>query len=293
MEISSLKSCRLIPPIPGTGGEDSFWGFIDSDSETEDSMSPMIRPQTYRYFGALHIAFDPSQSDHYKLLYICGFWNLRFASYASDTQLWSKSRSVLDHQLWNNMTMYYKKGVFWNGDMFWVDSRLGTYCFNFEKGCAKRITASLPQGRPILEVDRHPDVIYFGVCGDSLSLVRLMDFHPLLLDIYQLELDYSRWNFKYQVDLSPLRSAPYSSMFDIAPHSAWWQRFYVLNCLMDEQLKPTELLISVRGKIISYDIQDMIVKEIADVVPDTDEAHWRFLFKWSQVFEHFETVASV
>ena len=58
-------------------------------------------------------------------------------------------------------------------------------------------------------------------------------------------------------DLSPLNT------FDLSMVGEMWQ---ILSIPVDKKEKKATLVISLPGKVISYDIENMIVKEIADAV---------------------------
>ncbi|CAI9099108.1 OLC1v1035879C1 [Oldenlandia corymbosa var. corymbosa] len=142
------------------------------------------------------------------------------------------------------------------------------------------------------------DVLFFGVSGDDLCLIGPTDPQLLVLGVFVMELDYSKWNFKYNLDLSPLTNL-YPSMVDIeeTDDGDLLFTFSVFSCVANKKNSKPELLISIPSKIISCDLQEMIVKEIAEVDAEEtyDDSYWWSLsrFRWWQAFEHVETFASV
>ncbi|CAI9099112.1 OLC1v1035883C1 [Oldenlandia corymbosa var. corymbosa] len=249
-----------------------------------------IFPQTPRRFIALYIAFDPLQSEHYKLLYLWheGSW-VTCSSYASDTQIWRDCEWVFDDED-AEVEPDLKKGVLWNGDFFWVDPHGYTYCFDFKSGSMKTITALPPNALTghTGEEEEHfswPEIFYFGVSGGDLCLIGLTDPHAMLFEVHKMELDYSRWNFNGRFDLSPLRA--------LCPSMFVEENFHVLDCLVDEkQNLPAELMISSPGKIVSYNLQD---KEIADVVMEDPHVSPKkmSIFRWGEAFQYVETFVPV
>ncbi|CAI9103623.1 OLC1v1002143C1 [Oldenlandia corymbosa var. corymbosa] len=285
---------RLIPDYFVDDSLDS----TDTDSETDDPFSPLSSPDP-THFYALNIAFDPLQSDDYELVYVFDDGNerIRFASYTSETGLWTNSKWYLDQEREGYSVIWFEKGVFWNGGMFWVGSCWDVYYFDFETNDGECIIPSFPQGRSFEEREDDfmcRDVLFFGVSGENLCLIVLMDLRPLRFEVYNFELEYSRWTLMHGVRFSALTGL-YPSMLVKAFHPCfphdWHCSFSFLSFLVDEEQKQSQWLISVPGKIISCNTHPMTVKEVADVV--TENFGKVRIYEWRETFEHVETFASV
>ncbi|CAI9099470.1 OLC1v1036297C1 [Oldenlandia corymbosa var. corymbosa] len=274
---------------------DDLLDCLDNDPETNDPLPPLISPVAPINFIALNIAFDPLQSHHYELVYVWDDGNerIRFASYASETGLWTNSKWYLEEERENHSIIYFEKGVFWNGELFWVDSCWDLYSFDFETKDGGSIDASFPRGRGFDERGYHmcPDILFFGVSGENLCLIALMDLHPLLFEVYSFELDHSRWNLMHRVCFSDL-TVFYPSMVvkKLIPFSDQWHcSFSFLSFLVGEELKQSKWLISAPGKVLSCNGHPMTVKEIM-VTENSEEAP---IYEWKETYEHIETFVSV
>ncbi|CAI9113690.1 OLC1v1014343C1 [Oldenlandia corymbosa var. corymbosa] len=77
-------------------------------------------------------------------------------------------------------------------------------------------------------------------------------------------------------------------------------RFFVLNCILHEKKKQPELLLSTSGKVISCDMNNNQVKEIANGTLQNDgrrcgedEATWYEAFEYVETFVLFKTCVCV
>ncbi|CAI9099115.1 OLC1v1035886C1 [Oldenlandia corymbosa var. corymbosa] len=114
-----------------------------------------------------------------------------------------------------------------------------------------------------------PEIFFFRVIGGDLCLIGLKEPKSLVFDVLALETNYSRWNVKYCLDLSALATLYPSMVLEMTgdPSRDWLRcEFLMLSCCVNETRNQTELLISVPGKILSFDMNNMVVKEITDFV---------------------------
>ncbi|CAI9098935.1 OLC1v1035674C1 [Oldenlandia corymbosa var. corymbosa] len=250
---------------------------------------PMICPQASDLFVDLNIAYDPLKSDNYRVVYVWyDDWWFRVAIYASETGDWLDANCNLDY--YSDIIDW--KGILWNGDLHWVSSKWFTICLDIENGCEKHIPAILPKVAVCIPEDPQslkswPEIIFFGVSGGDLCLIGLKEPKSFLFDVFVMELDYSCWNVKYCLDLSPLGTLyPLMVCEENDPHNEWFRCKLSVLCCADEKGEEPELLISLPGKIVSFDTKAILVKEIADVAPETTVNRLKDLsrFKWSDAF---------
>lgn len=216
-------------------------------------------PEIDRYsrrIEAVNIVFDPLTYDQYKL--VCVFAKLIageeawgefiFWQYSSETQAWKYCGGI---DIWDepNYSYYFKKGVFWDGNLYWVNSARSLLCFDLELECVTSLNV----------LDTHPaspdgTVFYFGNSGGSLHLIDLCKPRDDFLNVFELEVDmglgryHSRWLLKYRVDLG-LLTAQYPLMSDekFANYREKEFPFGILCFQVDEKANKAKLIISSPG----------------------------------------------
>ncbi|KAA8535691.1 hypothetical protein F0562_030694 [Nyssa sinensis] len=93
--------------------------------------------------------------------------------------------------------MVFDKALFWNGSIHWLSRQSETsLCFDTDQECLK--TIPMP---PIEEGENERTSCYFGESGGHLHLAVLSGSHSALLNVFEMEPDYSKWFVKYRVDL--------------------------------------------------------------------------------------------
>lgn len=250
-----------------------------------------------REFLALNIVFDPLKSEHYKL--VCAWCEQEmitnnfgqlvpsdfhgFSVYASEKGSWRDSEDILEMEdLY--LPNYFRNGVLWNGNFHWVSDFEYCLCFDPDK---EFFNLTMPLARWYFWS--------FGESGGCLYGIEINDPEAMLFDIFEMARDYSQWVLKCHVDLTPVTTL-YPSMIDADcnPATDFRFNFHILYFLEDEKENRMRLLISLCGKIILYDINDKIVKELAEVVPkDTDGDWWDSCFRWRDTYRHMETLATL
>ncbi|KAL3534948.1 hypothetical protein ACH5RR_003409 [Cinchona calisaya] len=118
----------------------------------------------------------------------------------------------------------------------------------------------------------------------------------MFFDIFESARDYSNWVLKYHVDLAPLKTLYPSMVYedDIQPCCNELYKVYIPCFLNDEKERKAKLGISVLRKIILHDINDMTVKEIAEVDSKENETDcWDYIYQWDDAHQHLETLAYV
>lgn len=107
------------------------------------------------------------------------------------------------------------------------------------------------------------DICYFGESGGHLYLIGVDKPQTMLLKVFALKRDYSGWVFKYSIDVAPLVTL-YPSMVVEESNEKHFD-LHMPCFVVDELEKKAMPVILLMHKAISYDINDMTVKELAEV----------------------------
>ncbi|KAL3533234.1 hypothetical protein ACH5RR_006755 [Cinchona calisaya] len=179
---------------------------------------------------------------------------------------------------------YFDRGVLWNGDFHWFGTNYSTLCFDTD---TERLRPSMPRIPANQEVMNKYDIWYFGEAGGNLCALCVNKAEAMLFDVFALKSDYSEWVVKYRVDFAPLTRL-YPEVKGLG--------FHVPCFVVDEEEKKARIVMSIKDTFISYDINDMIFKELVEVgpvyseVPGWGDSTW---YRCYEAFPHVETLASV
>ncbi|KAI3915402.1 hypothetical protein MKW98_022360 [Papaver atlanticum] len=124
---------------------------------------------------------------------------------------------------------------------------------------------------------------YFGVCNEHLYFVEVHHSSATRFDILEMDIDYTCWTVKYHVDLQELTIA-YPEM--VRAH----YDFSIL--LIEEDEVSSNLLISIPGKIISYDLKEMSFKKLHDF-PSIPTGGARVTAPRYSAYRYYESLACV
>ena len=134
-------------------------------------------------FEALNIVFDPSKSDHYKIVCV-GLWNGRccwISVYASETEVWRDMTDFVDVLI--GPYIYFRNGVLWNGHLHWISQQKSILCLDSDNMCLKWDAPSLPYPFD----DEQWDIWFFGDSGGCLCVVEVIDPQGVLFDVFELD----------------------------------------------------------------------------------------------------------
>ncbi|MCD7463167.1 hypothetical protein HAX54_050083 [Datura stramonium] len=245
---------------------------------------------------SMNLAFDPSKSSYYKIVCIVkeGLGLLRFLTFsteANSSTTWKESGQQV--QIRVDHYYYFGKGVFLNGAIHLVSKHSPFLCFDVDNECLKKMpSTSIPEGH-----DRRK-IKYFGESAGKLYLIEENVLRPTLLNVFELDKDYSKWFMKYVVDVDVLtRLFPLMVFNEPESLDAIDYQFDVLCFLDGEKEGKTMLVLSLPEKMISYDIKNMNVKELLKV--QLEELHLNmegflvYNYKWYHAYKHVETLALV
>lgn len=97
----------------------------------------------------------------------------------------------------------------------------------------------------------------------------------LLFDIFELKRDYSEWVLKCQPDLSPVTTLYPSVVDEVSGPFGDGRCRFCITCFRENDEKKPRLLISLLGKVILYDVEDLTVKELVEVGPTDTDHGWK------------------
>ncbi|KAK6124856.1 hypothetical protein DH2020_041390 [Rehmannia glutinosa] len=152
-----------------------------------------------RHVTAMNLAFDPSNSPHYKIVSLSTI-NETFFSYtqvdiySSETWSWKVSKAFPK----NCSHVDFSRGVFLNGSIHWPSyTEDSSYYFHVENECFKLMP--MP---PVQDQRSRRSIRFFDESGGWLLLIDFHEPFPTKFDVFGMENDYSGWSVKYRVDFS-------------------------------------------------------------------------------------------
>nr|XP_027067753.1 F-box protein At5g07610-like [Coffea arabica] len=302
-EITDLHSCNGLVAVVLKLRDGSREFSVYNPSTSQHRLIPQLNLLEKRHpFVALNIAFDPLKSDHYKL--VCVWWgspaitdrfamgimniSYGFSIYESETGTWRDSGDIFEID-YAPLHTFFRNGVLWNGCLHWITDWKAIVCFDLDK---EDINFTLPSPPASME---HSGIWYFGESGGCMYFIDINNPGEMLFDVFELASGCSEWVLKHHLNLAPLTTL-YPSMVDEEfDHSDDWRfRFRLTYFVEDENEKKVRLVISLLGKVILYDINDMVVKELAEVGPtDTDDDCRDNLYQWKDGYPVMKTLTYV
>ncbi|KAI5679688.1 hypothetical protein M9H77_00915 [Catharanthus roseus] len=192
----------------------------------DSKIAKYIKPEDI----AINITYDPLISDHYKLVCVWRWIKpdrsveLQFVVYSSETRIW---REIKDARLSSNEQFQFQSGVFCNRKLHWLKRINNGYgkqilCFDLDKERINLFAPSLPE-------NNMSELLYFGESEGSLYAI-VGSYHQDVLDVLELEKDYSNWILKFRIDLTPLHIM-YPSMINIRLNHSLFYSFRI-PCLL-------------------------------------------------------------
>ncbi|XP_027067754.1 F-box protein At5g07610-like [Coffea arabica] len=296
-EITDLHSCNGLVAVVLKLSNGSREFAVYNPTTSQHRLIPQLNLLENRHpFVALNIAFDPLKSDHYKLVCV---WlgpptmrimnvNYGFSIYESETGTWRDSGDIFEIDFAHSPT-HFRNGVLWNGCLNWITHWKDIVCFDLDK---EDVNFTLPS--PPVSM-KHSEIWYFGESVGCMYFIDINNPGEMLFDVFELASGCSEWVLKYHLNLAPL-TILYPSMVDEEfNHSDDWRcRFSLTYFVEDENEKKARLVISLLGKVILYDIDDMVVEVLAEVGPtDTDDGCRDNLNEWRDAYPIMKTLACV
>ncbi|XP_028053389.1 F-box protein At5g07610-like isoform X3 [Camellia sinensis] len=239
-------------------------------------------------FGG-YLAFDPSKSPHHIVVLVSYIRNSDGCFYLID--IYSSESTSWTHMRAAAPPGYpFAKKVFWNGSIHWMS--YDNVYIRFDVDAEKLIGTRMPLNPKILSEER---VWYFGECCGHLLLVQCCDMGFRILE---MERNYCYWIEKYQVNLSPI-----ISLFPEIERSRHMcdppiiRKIAVLCVVKGANEKDFTLVLSIPGKIVSYNLKCKTVKVLCDYRTGFYECpgykHISSAYAFKYVYEFYESLSIV
>ncbi|PHT47496.1 hypothetical protein CQW23_11704 [Capsicum baccatum] len=213
---------------------------------------------------SMNLAFDPKVADDYDVVCV---WlsvsenQLRFSVYSSCSGSWRHSNEHC-----NEVDLCCYGGVFWKGAIHWFSQTGPFLCLQVDSCSFKPMPSTqIPEGQWYRNIE------YFGESGGHLHLIEIHNPQDIEFNVLELKSDYSSWFVKYKVNLEFLTNL-YPVMVNqelYPPEDYEFPYAFTTLCFLADEEDRARLLISLPGKIVLYDLNNGIVRELADVKPDS------------------------
>ncbi|GJS63770.1 AT-hook motif nuclear-localized protein 28-like protein [Tanacetum coccineum] len=214
----------------------------------------------------LKMAFDPTKSSHYKLIYVESVVHDPHASngirvqihtFSSETGNWS----LCGHRFCQHCFITFKFGVYWNDAIYWST---GVEVFKLDIMNEHPVLTTLPTPRLTIDERLRPTNFLFESHG-CLLLVGAHVVPSRHYTIYEKRNVYSEWSVKYTVNLD-----------DIIPDM--FSRHENIFCIvLGEREEDSFLVWQLGRKVVQHKIVSKTVNTISDLGPN-DYLHGCFQF---------------
>lgn len=202
----------------------------------------------------IYVAFDPLKSQNYRVVCVWESnadmfnYEIRIAVYRSEIGLWGELMGAFTIPY----AVCFNNGVFWNGKVHWI-SNSDIVCFDIDEGYLKIM--------PLPLTSNGSNVVYFGESSGHLHLVVNFKGSEALLNVFEMETDYSRWVLKYCCDLDTVIIPPDM----VLNHKSC--AFSLIFLGRGEKEDESCLVIGIHGKLISYNLKNKTSKKLIDLLP--------------------------
>ncbi|GMP36480.1 hypothetical protein CsSME_00008595 [Camellia sinensis var. sinensis] len=202
----------------------------------------------------IYVAFDPLKSQNYRVVCVWESnadmfnYEIRIAVYRSEIGLWGELMGAFTIPY----AVCFNNGVFWNGKVHWI-SNSDIVCFDIDEGYLKIM--------PLPLTSNGSNVVYFGESSGHLHHVVNFKGSEALLNVFEMETDYSRWVLKYCCDLDTVVIPPDM----VLNHKSC--AFSLIFLGRGEKVDESCLVIGIHGKLISYNLKNKTSKKLIDLLP--------------------------
>ncbi|GMN41045.1 hypothetical protein TIFTF001_010273 [Ficus carica] len=235
----------------------------------------------------LSLAFDPSNSPHYKVVCVRNGKDSMYQIqiYSSETRRWRFSGGSFDFE---SFDIEFHGGVYCNGCLHWISVWEDSAFFNVEE---ERFSL-LPMPPPPEDFWNHDHKHrYFGESRGHLHLIDTICDQTSRFDVLEMEMDYSGWFVKFRVDLSDIPMAFPEIVrreFDdkIKRHMYMFSLLCIVRSEFDED---SYLLLQIPGKVIRYNFKNRTFFELCDYETDSTIPE----NAWPPAHQYFESLALV
>ncbi|TXG70580.1 hypothetical protein EZV62_005515 [Acer yangbiense] len=241
------------------------------------------------------LAYDPHKSPHYKVVcvrkpnsgqdymgiysrlkdYLSNYSRYQIEIYSSEMRSWKVSgRSFIAHD-----DVDFRRGVFWNGAVHWVNFYI-SHCLYFKVDDEKLRKMPMPATPIPDDWDYGRRLRYFDESREHLHLVE--KYVTQNFDIYEMEADYSGWFVKYHVNLNSIKIA-FPEMITTLFHR---YNIAILAIIREADDGESYMVLQIPGKVIRYNLNDKTFNMINGFSPGT-------ICNCFDAYHYIETVASI
>ncbi|XP_031281985.1 F-box protein At5g07610-like [Pistacia vera] len=266
--ITIEQSCNgllLCSCIKGSAGRPDYYVYNPTTHQYTMLPPPLVDSRN----SGFNLAFDPSKSPHYEVIYVQNCQNFEDESYrieifSSKTGTWRLSKATYNVPVYLSYTFYQSltNGVFWKGSIYWINERL---CFNIDE--------EKMQEMPLLPAVEGWGVRCFYYLGISRGHLHLIEnYGPALFNVYEMENDCSGWFVKYRVDLRQVATTfPEMIRSQADPEGYNYYKISTICVVREENEDDSCLVVHIPGKVIRYNFKNRSFKKIYDFVPSEFE----------------------
>lgn len=240
---------------------------------------------------AMSLAFDPSNSPHYKVICVRELRSSQhqFKIYSSERGPWRKCGEPFAA----SAGIDFGKGVYWNGSIHWLSNEHGDgndpLCFDLESEMARVFPKP-----PSLEHGNRRSNYYFGESCGHLYYVEMFG-ERVDTDVYEMKRDYSEWFVKYKVDISCV-VASYPEMvrreFDVAERD--YYVCSVFSVVRGEREEDSFLVLQIPGRVVRYNLGYGSFETMHEFKGAEVEVMERSLRYWeTNGFQHIESLCCI
>ncbi|XP_052180730.1 F-box protein At5g07610-like [Diospyros lotus] len=242
-----------------------------------------------RIVRGVSLAFDPSESAHYKVVCIFSHSSLLRGTYwvqiySSETRSWE----LYDDLVLGPFDMVFDSGVFWNHAIHWLSRESDTsFCFDVDGECPQ--TTPMP---PLKEGEKERNFGYFGESRGHLHLVLSCGSQTALVDVFEMATDYSKWCLIYRVDFDAVLTSFLEKQLDFSVPLDYC-KFSVLTVLSGVSEDDLVLVVYIPGKAISYNLKDKYLEKLSDLRMHSNDEYISSNCRWVVAHQYVESLFSV
>ncbi|XP_071712217.1 F-box protein At5g07610-like [Rutidosis leptorrhynchoides] len=225
----------------------------------------------------INIAFDPSKSPHYRIIYIYyhrGKHMYQINMYSSQTRVCKLSLKV---EMRRYSDIEFNSGVYWNNAVHWIDRSGYIVYFNLDQQMIyQKLT---PSARLDFEFKN-----YIFESRDHFLLVEIIMCPPVSkFKIYELKRDYSEWFVKYNVDLAEF-GGPLREIFNVGYDVT--TEFDVLALVLGEKEGDSFLVVEIPEKIVRLNLELKTYTNLHYITfSRIDQRVCRRFFQWPYMYQ--------
>ncbi|KAF7811477.1 F-box protein [Senna tora] len=254
LEVEVLQSCNGLLLCSDYRGYPPYCVY-NPTTKQYSVLPPLKSYESYHHVrGGVCLAFDPSKSLHYKVVFVRrSNFSYLIEIYSSENGQWRVSSFFTGYDF-----VELRSGVFWNGSVHWISDR--------EKSLYFKVDEEEVRDMPMPSRDHvHHNVRnlrrridYFGEFRDHLHLIEIHGPRKLEFNVYEMRRDYSGWFVKYHVDLNAVCIAFPEIIQKYHPPDDWnYYSFQIVSVVTGKASGDSFLVLNICHKfVVRYNFED-------------------------------------